>query len=138
MLRKLILTLSVSTFLLIVPILEISETHVFNPLWPSHARLHEVWQLSTNAGLGLLSLWLAWRTRQLRIASALGLLVTLGFLAAFLLSDSYGGSMQHTDGTELRLLGVNASVLVMLMASAGLVFSFTTSRPGPPKSALSR
>lgn len=129
MLRKIILTLSVSTFLLIVPVLEVSDTHVFNPLWPSHARLHEVWQLVTNAGLGILALWMTWRTTHLRMASILGLLVTLGFLAAFQLSDSYGGSMQHTDGTELTLLGLNASVVVMLLASAGLLFGLTTPRP---------
>ena len=100
MFRKLILTVSVSTFLLVVPILEISGTHVFNPHWPAHARLHEVWQLTTNAGLAMLSLWLAWRTKHLRIASAVGLMVTTGFLAAFSLSDGYGGSMRHTDATS--------------------------------------
>lgn len=128
MLRKLILTVSVSTFLLIVPILEISDTHVFNPDWPAHARLHEVWQLTTNMGLGALSLWLAWTTKHLRIASAVGLLVTMGFLTAFMLSDGYGGSMRHTDGTELALLGVNASVVVMGLATAGLIFVWATPR----------
>lgn len=35
--RKTVMSLSVSTFVLVVPVLKINETHVFNPLWPGHA-----------------------------------------------------------------------------------------------------
>ena len=33
-----------------------------------------------------------------------------GFLLAFALRDSYGGSMMHEDGRELRFLGMNIAV----------------------------
>lgn len=124
MLRKLILTLSVSTFVIVVPFLEVSDTHVYNPLWPSHARLHEVWQLLTNFSLGVMALWLAWRKDRVRLASGLGLLVVGGFLGAYLLSGLYGGSMRHTDGSEIALGGLNAAVAVMTLAFIGLVASF--------------
>ncbi len=107
-------------FVLLVPLLEIGDTHVFNPLWPEHARLHEVWQLATNFSLGLACLWLAWIKDKVRAASALALLVTGGLLAAFLLKDLYGGSMRHTDGTEFLVLGINSAVLVMMAASLAL------------------
>lgn len=125
--RKLILTLSVSTFVIIVPFLEISETHVFNPLWPSHARLHEVWQLLTNFLLGVMALWLAWRRDRVRLASGIGILIVGGFLGAYLLSGFYGGSMQHTDGSEIALGGLNVAVVVMALAFMGLVASFVPS-----------
>lgn len=126
MLRKLVFTLCVSTFVIIVPFLEVNNTHVFNPLWPSHARLHEVWQLLTNFLLGALGLWLAWRKDNVRLASGLGLLVVGGFLGAYLLSGLYGGSMRHTDGSEIALGGLNAAVAVMALAFIGLVASFMT------------
>ena len=40
--------------LLGVPILDINATHVFNPDWTPHVRIHEVWQLLTNSSLGVL------------------------------------------------------------------------------------
>ncbi len=118
--KKVVLSLIVMTFVLIVPQLEISETHVFNPLWPGHARLHEVWQLATNVVLGLSCLWLAWFGDKVRAASLLGLLVTGGFLVAYVLRNSYGGSMRHTDGSELMAFGINSGVLTMLAASVAL------------------
>lgn len=119
--KKVILSLSVMPFLLIVPLLEISDTHVFNPHWPGHARLHEVWQLATNFMLGLLCLWLAWFENRVRSASTLGLLVTGGFLIAFVLRNSYGGSMRHTNGAEALVFGVNSAVLIMTAASLALL-----------------
>lgn len=118
MFRKLSVTACVLTFGLIVPILEINDTHLFNPLWPAHARLHEAWQLMTNGALAATCLWLVWLQQRVRLASVIGLIVTGGFLAAYATRVAYGGSMLHTDGTELRALGANAAVLVMGAASA--------------------
>ncbi|BFN28172.1 hypothetical protein PSCT_04341 [Pseudomonas sp. SCT] len=60
MLAKLIITFGALLYGLGVPLLEINQTHVFNPQWEPHMRLHEVWQLATNSALALLALWLAW------------------------------------------------------------------------------
>lgn len=132
MFKKILLSASVATFGLLVPLLEIYETHVFNPLWPAHARLHEVWQLGTNIAIAILCLWLAWHRSDLRSAAALGLTVVAGFLGAFLLGPTYGGSMKHADGTEIILAGVNAAVIVMLVAAAilGWILVSKPRRPG--------
>lgn len=114
--KRAVLSLSVLTFVLVVPLLEVNETHVFNPAWPEHARLHEVWQLITNVAVGLICLWLAWFGDRVREASLLGLTVTGGFLAAYFIRTSYGGSMRHTDGSELMVFGINAAVLTMAAA----------------------
>ena len=112
MIDKLLLTLSILLYAVVVPYLEINDTHVFNLAWVAHAKLHEVWQLITNSSLGAIALWLTWFSQNGRAqASAIALLVTGGFLAAFAMQDLYGGSMIHPDGSEKTALGINVGVL---------------------------
>ena len=118
MIFKALLTLGILAYGLLVPILEISSSHVFNPNWPAHALLHEVWQLTTNSMLALYCLWLVWVKQKVVLPSFIGMLVTGGFLLAYVLQDLYGGSMVHTDGSEKIMLGLNAGVMVF-----GLVFA---------------
>ena len=115
MILKVLITLGILVFGVLVPILEINSTHVFNPNWPAHALLHEVWQLITNSMLALYCLWLTWVKSDLLLPSLLGMLVTGGFLLAFLVRDIYGGSMVHSDGSEITLMGLNAGVIVFAM-----------------------
>jgi hypothetical protein len=112
MLDKLLLTLSIVLYAVVVPFLEINDTHVFNPAWVAHAKLHEVWQLITNSSFGVVALWLIWFTTNGRVqASVIALLATGGFLAAFAMQDLYGGSMIHSDGSEKTAFGMNVGVL---------------------------
>lgn len=117
MLARLSVSLAAVVLGLVVPILEVNETHLFNSLWPAHARLHEAWQLLANATLSLLCLWLAWARSAERLASAIMLATTGAFLVAYILQGTYGGSMKHTDGSELLVAGVNPAFGVMLLAS---------------------
>lgn len=115
-----ILALCVLPFGLLTPILEISPTHVFNPDWPGHARLHVAWQLVTNSALALLCVWLAWRRGKGRLAATIAFIVTCGFLFAFALSRFYGGTMRHSDGSELLVGGINVAVALMTLSALGL------------------
>lgn len=114
MVRKLLFTLSILTFGLLTPILEISSTHVLNPDWQGHARLHNLWQLITHSMIALYLGWMVWRQNRLREACLIALLVTTGFLAAHFLSPLYGGTMKHSDGSELVWAGVNSAVVIMV------------------------
>ncbi len=127
MLHKILITLCLATFGLMVPIHEIGPTHVLNPDWPEHARLHEVWQLITNCGIAALAFWLAWFRDQVRMASGLSLIVVGGFLMSFVIRSSYDGSMRHSDGTELTVAGINSAVLVMAIAATVLSYIFLIS-----------
>lgn len=92
MLDKILLTISIALYAIAVPYLEINDTHVFNPDWVAHARLHEVWQLITTSSLGAIALWLTWMSADGRgKASVIALLITGGFLAAYALQGAYGG-----------------------------------------------
>lgn len=109
--KKTIITFSIILYAVIVPFLEINETHVFNPDWTPHVRIHEVWQLITNSSIGILCLWLVWVKKETLISAILSLLITGGFLLAFILQECYGGSMQYLDGSEKTLLGINIGIL---------------------------
>jgi len=130
---RLLVTLGVLVYAVVVPMLEINDTHVFNPEWPAHARLHEVWQLATNSAIGALSLWMVWIRREVILPSILGLLVMGGFLLAYYLQDGYGGSMQlAADRAERTLLGVNIGVVggwLVVVTSVGALARRRRSRP---------
>lgn len=104
-----------------VPVLEVNATHLFNPAWPEHARLHEAWQLLANGAIALVCLYLAWRTEHGRLAAVVLLAVTGSFLAAFALADLYGGSMAGTSSAATEVGGVNPAVAVMAVATVLLL-----------------
>ena len=112
MLDRILMTVGIVLYAVAVPYLEINATHVFNPDWVAHARLHEVWQLATNSVLGLLCLWWVWGPPRRRVLPSLvALSVTGGFLFANVIQGLYGGSMVHPDGSEKLALGVNVGLL---------------------------
>jgi hypothetical protein len=122
---RILITIGVLVYALAVPLLELNDTHVFNPEWSPHARLHEIWQLATNSMIGLLALWLAWGKGSVRIPAVLGLLVMGGFLVAYASRELYGGSMVLSAGSVERTLfglnlGVIGAVIVVVTAVAAL------------------
>lgn len=120
---KLIITLSVSLYAIGVPYLEINDTHVFNPDWTPHVRIHEVWQLITNSSIGFFCLWLAWVQGRVILSSLLSLFITGSFLIALALQNSYGGSMKYLDGSEKTIFGQNIGVVGFGLAATLLLLS---------------
>lgn len=123
---------------LLIPYLEVNDTHVFNPDWTPHARLHEVWQLLTNTTLAMIGLWLVWFGGRVRAASVVGLVISAAFVGAYLLRDIYGGSTTYADGSVKIIFGLNATVLavyVMGLVAALFAYSGITGRSGSDSSA---
>lgn len=123
MIKKIAITFSVILYAIVVPFLDINETHVWNPDWTPHARIHEVWQLITNSSIGVLCLWLVWYKKEVKLSTLLSLIVLGGFLLAFLLKDGYGGSMKYLDGSEKTLFGINIGILGFGIAFLFLILS---------------
>jgi len=123
MIKKIAITFSVILYAIIVPFLDINETHVWNPDWTPHARIHEVWQLITNSSIGILCLWLVWYKKEIQLSFLLSIIIMGGFLLAFFLKDGYGGSMKYLDGSEKTILGINIGVLGFGIAFLFLILS---------------
>ena len=124
MLLRASIYLNAAVFLLLIPVLEVGPTHVFNADWPAHARLHEVWQLATNGLISILSVLLVHRDNSRWVAGALGLTINLGFLAALTVSGLYGGSMVHSDGSEMLIAGINPASAIVAALSLGILGGF--------------
>lgn len=60
--KKLVITIAILTYAFVVPVLELNDTHLFNPDWMPHVRIHELWQLITNTSLGVYSLFFGMET----------------------------------------------------------------------------
>lgn len=139
MASKILITLGVVVYAIVVPFLEINASHVFNEAWPPHARLHEVWQLTTNSAIGVLALWLTWGKGEVRIASMLNVAVMGGVLVAHVLSGSYGGSI-ISGNVEKTVLGIElaafAAGVVVIMAVAAF-FSESRLSVGEPQGNIS-
>ncbi len=127
-LQKTAVTFSVVLYAIVVPYLEINNTHVFNPDWTPHAKIHEVWQLITNTSIGILCLWLIWKKQNVPLSTILSMLVTGGFLVAFSLQKLYGGSMKFLDGSEKTIFGLNIGVVGFGIALILLIFSLLVYR----------
>lgn len=122
MLPKIFVTLGVLVYGVVVPFLEINTSHVLNDAWPPHARLHEVWQLTTNSSIGVLALWLVWAKGEVFIASILNIVVMGGVLVAYVLEEAYGGSIVTGNVTKtvfgLDLAAFAAGLVVGLAVAA--------------------
>tara|TARA_R110001592_G_scaffold363372_2_gene686319 strand:- start:202372 stop:202794 length:423 start_codon:yes stop_codon:yes gene_type:complete len=116
--------LSAIVFAVLIPVLELNSTHLTNSEWPSHARLHEAWQLLTNAAISVLALGCVWTNRAPRIGIILALMICASFLTAWALRSVYGGSMLHTDGTQMAVGGINVAVIVVIALTGVLLASF--------------
>jgi len=124
---RVLVTLCLMVFTIGVPILEINATHLVNPTWPPHARLHEAWQLATNSALGVLAMFWTWRGQRFALACLIGAVVSGSFLQAWALRLSYGGSMAGTTSAAHGLGGLDSAVVIMVVilmvfAIAGIRF----------------
>jgi len=125
MTSRIFITFCVLIFGVVIPIFEVNDSHVFNASWPAHARFHEVWQLITNFGIGLLCLWLVWLNDEVRLASVLVVLVMGGVLVAHAIQGFYGGSLLSGNISKtilgMELAAFAAGLAVTLAVGAGIL-----------------
>ena len=119
LLGRVLLTLAALVGGVIPLTIDLGPSHVLNPLWPPHARLHEVWLLSTGGMIALMALYFLWIARQQ--ARSLGMAATLlavllgGFFVAVATMGRYGGAM--TDSAVAAVLANEGRFLGMPMNS---------------------
>lgn len=114
---KVLLTIGVLFYVLVIPHLEWNQSHVFNPEWPPHARFHEVWQLFTNISLGIVALWFTWIRGQLVIPAIISICVMGGVIVSHVLSAHVGGDVQ-SGNLARQVLGLDIAVFVAVFVVA--------------------
>lgn len=128
MTRKILVTIGLLIIGALAPALEISDTHVFNPDWPPHARFHEVWQLITNATIASLGLWRVWARGGVIAPAILGTVVMGGVIGAHALSGAYGGSISYPGGPQATLFNIHIAVAIPAVAIALFVIAIQLER----------
>ena len=118
---KCALTLATAAYGFAPVVADLNETHLFNPDWSPHARMHGAWLLFSGACIAGFSLFRAWVHDELIVPSVVGLLFVSGFWLAALSTPFYGGALVDHDGYKDTLLGLNANVLVFLVVTGTLV-----------------
>jgi hypothetical protein len=103
---------------------DFNSTHLFNPDWPPHAKLHMMTVFSSAVALGLFGLYLCWapaksRLDSLRLSALLGTLYTTGLIVATLTMPFYGGSLYWKD-LEPRAADVGDENLIVFLCTAAV------------------
>ena len=91
---------------------DINPSHLLNPDWDPHARVHEAWRLSTNLFIFLLAIFLLWSKGQEILASFLSLCIHLGFVISALLMPFYGGKPISEGIPEPVIIYIPLNMLV--------------------------
>ena len=95
----------------ILPILvDVNTSHLLNPDWDSHARVHEAWRLSTNFLVFSLGIFLLWFKNKEILAGLVSLCIHLGFVIAAILMPLYGGEPVGAGIPEPEILMVPFNV----------------------------
>jgi hypothetical protein len=127
MIAKILISLGVLVYTVLIPYLEMNASHVFNPQWPGHARLHEVWQLTTNISLGLVALWLTWKEQRIQMAGVISICVMGGVLVAHVTEGLYDGTLLSGNIAK-TVLGLELAAFVALVVVILSVVAIVTER----------
>lgn len=110
----LLVSVCLSVFAVLVPLREVNASHLVNPQWPPHARLHEAWQLLANAALALLAIVSTWKPCHFLRACLIGMLLSRSFVLALGARSLYGGSLGAAMTANAQVLGIDLAVAVMI------------------------
>ena len=109
-------------------IVDTGHTHLLNPDWDAHSRVHEVWRLSTNIFIAGIGLYLLWISNYSLLPALLSGWIVLGFFSAIFTMSLYGGVPIGEGIDEPNPFGIPANIFVFLIIaiiqSISLIFIF--------------
>jgi len=127
-LSRILVTIPALFIIVVPPLADLNESHVLNPLWIGHARLHTVWLLATNCLVSLIALRILWRASEpkresIRMGAALVGSILIGFFVAAVTQSAYEGSLTDPNGIAITAGPIDAnlaafSALACLVAAA--------------------
>ena len=131
---RILLSIPALHLVFVPPIADLNASHVLNPLWPGHARLHTVWLLTTNSLVAVAALWILWRPldgylrRAIRLAGTLVGAVLGGFFVAGSTRALYDGSFTDVPDLARTVGGVDANLAVFSLHLVLLALSLALTR----------
>ena len=109
-------------------IVDTGSTHLLNPDWDAHSRVHEVWRLSTNIFIAVIGLSLLWVSNYLLLPALLSSCIVLGFFSAIFTMSLYGGVTIGEGIEEPNPFGIPANIFVFItigiIQSVSFIFLF--------------
>ena len=109
-------------------IVDTGSTHLLNPDWDAHSRVHEVWRLSTNIFIEVIGLYLLWVSNYLLLPALLSSCIVLGFFSAIFTMSLYGGVTIGEGIEEPNPFGIPANIFVFItigiIQSVSFIFLF--------------
>ncbi len=119
----------------LVPIfVDVSETHLLNENWSSHARTHVAWLLSTNFFVCLIVLYLLWIKNVTLVPIALVSAILGGYFVSVITGSLYGGTISEPGGVEEQFFGIEAGLFFFSsLLFVLIVVLFNVSRINTPQ-----
>mgnify|MGYP006255174959 FL=1 len=109
-------------------IVDTGSTHLLNPDWDAHSRVHEVWRLSTNIFIAVIGLYILWVSNYLLLPALLSSCIVLGFFSAIFTMSLYGGVTIGEGIEEPNPFGIPANIFVFItigiIQSVSFIFLF--------------
>jgi hypothetical protein len=115
-----LMTLSAVMYGVVPLVVDLTQTHILNPDWPPHARLHMAWLLGSHGAIAALAIYLIWfAARNVRnaihLAGALSVCVLGGFFVSAATMKMYGGSLTDPGGVP-PFHGVDGNLIAFSVA----------------------
>ena len=100
------------------------STHLLNPDWDEHSRVHEVWRLTTNLFIAIIGLYILWKKDNLLLPAILSSCIILGFHISVLTMPLYGGLSVGNGIEEPNPLGIPLNIFVFSVLAVLQILSF--------------
>ena len=115
---------AITIFYGLVPaIADLNETHLFNPLWSAHARLHGAWFLAFAAGIALVALFLVWVRDEVFLPITFGVMFVSGFWVATVFGPAYGGALVDENGYVQTVFGIESNMFLFSVVGVLLLLT---------------
>ena len=119
---------AITIFYGLVPaIADLNVSHLFNPFWSEHARLHGAWFLAFAAGIALIALFLIWVRDDVLLPITFGLMFVLGFWVATIFAPLYGAALVDENGYVQTVFGIESNMFLFSVVGGLLLIALRVS-----------
>jgi hypothetical protein len=124
---KLLLSIVILGYSLVMPLVDLNSTHLFHPDWSLHSRLHLVWSVTSFTLMGWYCFFLLWFSDmsfniRANVVTAICLAINIGFLISAVTRPLYGGELADEIIGVPDLLGDYDANLIFVCFAVCIVF----------------